>query len=90
LENDLSNNYHFALSGKSFAIIKKHFPHLLEKILVNGTVYARMSPDQKAQLVEHLIELGYCVSMCGDGANDCGVNTTNIIVYILKYNDIYF
>jgi soluble P-type ATPase len=30
-----------------------------------------MSPDQKAQLVEHLISIGYCVSMCGDGANDC-------------------
>ena len=31
-----------------------------------------MSPDQKAQLVEQFIAIDYCVSMCGDGANDCG------------------
>lgn len=42
------------------------------QIMVRGTIYARMSPDQKAQLVEHLQALGYGVGMCGDGANDCG------------------
>jgi len=31
-----------------------------------------MSPDQKANLVEELQSMGYVVSMCGDGANDCG------------------
>ncbi|KAJ8320793.1 hypothetical protein KUTeg_002380 [Tegillarca granosa] len=31
-----------------------------------------MSPEQKAQLVEVLQDLGYYVCMCGDGANDCG------------------
>lgn len=31
-----------------------------------------MSPDQKQRLVERLQSLGYCVSFCGDGANDCG------------------
>uniref|UniRef100_A0A8C0ETP9 Polyamine-transporting ATPase 13A2 n=1 Tax=Bubo bubo TaxID=30461 RepID=A0A8C0ETP9_BUBBB len=36
------------------------------------TVFARMSPDQKTQLVCSLQELNYCVGMCGDGANDCG------------------
>ncbi len=60
------------MTGKSFAIVRKLFPQLYEKILVNGTIYARMSPDNKAQLVEDLISLDYCVSMCGDGANDCG------------------
>ena len=64
-------NYSFALDGKSFAIISKYFPHIFEKILLNGTIYARMSPDQKAQLVERLIGIGYGVSMWGDGANDC-------------------
>ena len=33
---------------------------------------ARMSPDQKAQLIEQFIAIDYCVAMCGDGANDCG------------------
>lgn len=36
------------------------------------TVYARMSPEDKAQLIESLEDLGYVVGFCGDGANDCG------------------
>uniref|UniRef100_A0A8C0EQB6 Polyamine-transporting ATPase 13A2 n=1 Tax=Bubo bubo TaxID=30461 RepID=A0A8C0EQB6_BUBBB len=46
------------------------FPSL--QILIRATVFARMSPDQKTQLVCSLQELNYCVGMCGDGANDCG------------------
>ncbi|XP_054705798.1 polyamine-transporting ATPase 13A2 isoform X9 [Grus americana] len=63
---------HLALNGKSFAVVCEHFPDLLPKILVRATVFARMSPEQKAQLVCSLQELDYCVGMCGDGANDCG------------------
>ncbi|XP_078615049.1 polyamine-transporting ATPase 13A3-like isoform X2 [Branchiostoma floridae x Branchiostoma japonicum] len=68
--------YHFAVSGKSFAVIRNHFPDLIPKMCVRGTVFARMSPNQKAQLVESLQDLGYCVAMCGDGANDCGALKT--------------
>ncbi|XP_030432416.1 probable cation-transporting ATPase 13A5 isoform X4 [Gopherus evgoodei] len=67
-----SNNYHFALNGKSYQIIVKHFKSLLPKILVNGTVFARMSPGQKSSLIEEFQKLNYYVGMCGDGANDCG------------------
>lgn len=63
--------YHFAVSGKTLAIVTQHFPELLDRILVRGSVFARVSPDQKGQLVEHLKALGYGVGMCGDGANDC-------------------
>ncbi|OXB77267.1 UNVERIFIED_CONTAM: hypothetical protein H355_002259, partial [Colinus virginianus] len=63
---------HLALNGKSFAVLQEHFPELLPKILVRATVFARMSPEQKTQLVCSLQELDYCVGMCGDGANDCG------------------
>ncbi|XP_071623391.1 polyamine-transporting ATPase 13A2 isoform X3 [Heliangelus exortis] len=63
---------HFALNGKSFAVVSEHFPDLLPKILLRATVFARMSPEQKTQLVSSLQELDYCVGMCGDGANDCG------------------
>ncbi len=66
-----SDNYTFAMDGRTFGVLRKHFHDLFEKTLLNGVVYARMSPDQKAQLVESLIGVGYCVSMCGDGANDC-------------------
>ncbi|XP_054983681.1 probable cation-transporting ATPase 13A4 isoform X2 [Sorex araneus] len=65
-------NYHFALNGKSFQIISQHFSSLLPKILINGTIFARMSPGQKSSLVEEFQKLDYFVGMCGDGANDCG------------------
>ena len=42
---------------------------------MRGSVFARMAPDQKSQLIEHLQDLNYYVGMCGDGANDCGVST---------------
>ncbi|XP_059547084.1 polyamine-transporting ATPase 13A2 isoform X3 [Myotis daubentonii] len=63
---------HLALSGATFAVLKKHFPRLLPKVLVQGTIFARMAPEQKTELVCELQKLQYCVGMCGDGANDCG------------------
>lgn len=68
--------FHFAITGKAFAVIKEYFPELLPKLTVRGTVFARMSPDQKQQLIEQFQELGYYVAMCGDGANDCGALKT--------------
>uniref|UniRef100_A0A6I8PGW4 Cation-transporting ATPase n=1 Tax=Ornithorhynchus anatinus TaxID=9258 RepID=A0A6I8PGW4_ORNAN len=69
---DGGRNYHFALSGKSYQTIGQYFSHLLPKILMNGTIFARMSPGQKSNLVEEFQKLDYFVGMCGDGANDCG------------------
>lgn len=65
-------HYHFLMDGKTFGVIRKYFPEMLPKILLRGTVFARMAPDQKTQLVESLQNLDYVVGMCGDGANDCG------------------
>lgn len=67
-----SGQYHFAMSGKSYQIVAQHFRHLLPKLLLNGTVFARMSPSQKSSLIEEFQKLDYFVGMCGDGANDCG------------------
>lgn len=67
-----SCTYHFAMSGKTFALIRSQKPELLKKLLISGTVFARMSPEQKTHLIEGLQQLSYCVGMCGDGANDCG------------------
>ncbi|KAG7217497.1 hypothetical protein INR49_021424 [Caranx melampygus] len=41
-------------------------------LVLHGTVFARMAPDQKTQLIEALQGVDYFVGMCGDGANDCG------------------
>ncbi|KAM6127577.1 LOW QUALITY PROTEIN: putative cation-transporting ATPase 13A5 [Phoenicopterus ruber ruber] len=65
-------NYHFAMNGKSYQVIMKHLYSLLPKVLVDATVFARMSPGQKSSLVEEFQKLNYYVGMCGDGANDCG------------------
>ncbi|XP_072557975.1 polyamine-transporting ATPase 13A2 isoform X1 [Paramormyrops kingsleyae] len=67
-----SSGYHLAINGKSFSALCDHFPEHLPKVLMRGTVYARMSPEQKTRLVTELQKLNYCVGMCGDGANDCG------------------
>uniref|UniRef100_A0A8C3K5W0 Cation-transporting ATPase n=1 Tax=Calidris pygmaea TaxID=425635 RepID=A0A8C3K5W0_9CHAR len=73
-----SGQYHFAMSGKSYQIVAQHFrlsPKsllFLPQLLLNGTVFARMSPGHKSSLVEEFQKLDYFVGMCGDGANDCG------------------
>ncbi|XP_048361437.1 polyamine-transporting ATPase 13A3 isoform X2 [Sphaerodactylus townsendi] len=72
LEDLPVTKYHFAMSGKSFAVIQEHFQDLVPKLVLHGTVFARMAPDQKTQLVEALQNVDYYVGMCGDGANDCG------------------
>ncbi|MBN3290525.1 AT134 ATPase, partial [Polypterus senegalus] len=65
-------DYHFAMTGKSYEVLLQHFYHLVPKLLLNGTIFARMAPGQKASLVEEFQKLEYVVGMCGDGANDCG------------------
>ena len=42
------------------------------QMLMKGTIFARMSPDEKHELVDRLQYLGFTVGFCGDGANDCG------------------
>lgn len=68
----MNNNYRFAMTGKTWSIIRDDFPELLTRFVARGTVFARMSPNHKQALVLELQELGYYVAMCGDGANDCG------------------
>lgn len=60
------------MTGKTWNIIRDHFPEMLTRFVTRGTVFARMSPNHKQALVLELQELGYYVAMCGDGANDCG------------------
>ncbi|KAJ1965508.1 hypothetical protein GGI12_000730, partial [Dipsacomyces acuminosporus] len=61
-----------AVTGEVFRFIMDEAPALtVERMLMRGAIYARMSPDEKAELVERLQSLGYCTGFCGDGANDC-------------------
>lgn len=75
LPYDISNlrNYSLAVSGDVFRWIIDFAPEkVLREMLVCGQVFARMSPDEKHELVEKLQSIDYCAGFCGDGANDCG------------------
>lgn len=55
------NNYRFAMTGKVWGIVRDFFPELIPKFITRGSVFARMSPEQKQQLVQELQTLGYYV-----------------------------
>eukprot|EP01027_Heterolobosea_sp_BB2_P010226 GEZU01015029.1.p1 GENE.GEZU01015029.1~~GEZU01015029.1.p1 ORF type:complete len:1111 (+),score=339.90 GEZU01015029.1:130-3333(+) len=71
-----TGKYELAVTGAAFEQLTKMNAEapdsLFKRVLVASQIFARMSPDQKTRLVEELMELGYFVGMCGDGANDCG------------------
>ncbi|XP_068089424.1 probable cation-transporting ATPase 13A4 [Hyperolius riggenbachi] len=66
-----NSDFHFSMSGKTYEVLETYFYELLPKILMNGSVFARMSPGQKSTIIDELRKLDYFVGMCGDGANDC-------------------
>lgn len=75
LPYDITNvrNYTLAVTGEAFRwIVDFASEKVLREMLVNGQVFARMSPDEKHELVEKLQSIDYCCGFCGDGANDCG------------------
>ena len=51
------------------------FPTNGMQMLACGQIFARMSPDEKHELVEKFQSISYCCGFCGDGANDCGALT---------------
>lgn len=66
-------DYQLALTGDVFRWMVDFAPvETLRRMLIKGTIFARMSPDEKHELIERLQALGMTVGMCGDGANDCG------------------
>ena len=75
LPYNMSNlrNYTMAISGDAFRwLIEYGSKETLHRILARGQIFARMSPDEKHELVEALQAIDYCCGFCGDGANDCG------------------
>ncbi|KAM3548455.1 hypothetical protein ARSEF4850_009404 [Beauveria asiatica] len=75
LPYNISNlrNYSLAVSGDVFRwVVDYAHPLVLRRMLVLGGVFARMSPDEKHELVEKLQSIDYTCGFCGDGANDCG------------------
>ena len=66
-------NFSIAISGDAFRWIVEHSSSdVLKQMLARAQVFARMSPDEKHELVEKFQSIDYCCGFCGDGANDCG------------------
>ncbi|KAL8739285.1 MAG: hypothetical protein Q9181_000015 [Wetmoreana brouardii] len=66
-------NYNVAVTGDVFRwIVDFGDESVLQRMLGASQVFARMSPDEKHELVEKLQIIDYCCGFCGDGANDCG------------------
>mmetsp|Transcript_29272 Transcript_29272/g.64753 ORF Transcript_29272/g.64753 Transcript_29272/m.64753 type:complete len:705 (-) Transcript_29272:814-2928(-) len=79
----LSGAMQCAVTGRGFnRLVEGLDPDLLPACLQCASVFARMSPDNKRDLMELLGDgidvidgcphLGLHVGFCGDGANDCG------------------
>lgn len=55
------SSYCFVMTGKTWTVAKTHFADTVPTLVTRGAVFARMSPDQKQQLVQELQALGYYV-----------------------------
>ncbi|KAJ2688406.1 hypothetical protein IWW39_002235 [Coemansia spiralis] len=69
-----SGRYCVAITGDVFGYLSQYTQSTdtWKHMLMRAAVYARMSPEQKAEMIEQMQELGYITGFCGDGANDCG------------------
>eukprot|EP00903_Cladosiphon_okamuranus_P009432 g8993.t1 len=67
----LSLSHSLAVTGKVLVAALEAFPSF-SKGLQYLKVFARMTPDEKEQLVLALKDSGRTCMMCGDGANDVG------------------
>lgn len=65
IERGIANfNYKFALTGRTWRVLREYYPDLVDGICVRSAIFARMSSDQKQQVVLDLMRLGYYVGTC--------------------------
>jgi cation-transporting P-type ATPase 13A2 len=68
--------YTLAMTGRAFSAFEAastrsdEMKSLFRRAIINCSVFARMSPENKGSLVEELQSIGLYVGMIGDGAND--------------------
>ncbi|QLG73601.1 hypothetical protein HG535_0F01110 [Zygotorulaspora mrakii] len=74
--SDSIEDYTLAVTGDVFRLLFREESAIpdtyKDEVLLKASIYARMSPDEKHELMEQLQKLDYVVGFCGDGANDCG------------------
>ncbi|TYZ58634.1 hypothetical protein PybrP1_004613, partial [[Pythium] brassicae (nom. inval.)] len=65
--------YSIAITGPALEALRIECENeTLAHVLRNTLIFARTRPQQKAWIVEQLMDMGHTVGMCGDGTNDCG------------------
>ena len=78
-EKEECKDYAIAITGKAFNYLlqQESLKAVFQNVLMKGQIFARMTPDDKAKLVESLQNfLKLDIGMCGDGANDCNALKT--------------
>jgi P-type Ca2+ transporter type 2C len=63
----VSHNNGHVLTGQDLSVLT---PDQLRAVVENVSVYARVSPEHKLNIVQALQEKGHVVAMTGDGVND--------------------
>ncbi|KRX08170.1 P-type ATPase, cytoplasmic domain N [Pseudocohnilembus persalinus] len=81
------SNYTLAITGRAFSYLNQkrfenaHHQELFEIMIEKTVIFARMKPEEKAQMIVFQQESKNkpMVGMCGDGANDCAaLKTANV------------
>jgi predicted P-type ATPase len=68
----MPQNSEISITGNALNMLIEKDSEILDWIVKNAVIFARIKPDQKTWIIERMIEQGDCVGMCGDGTNDCG------------------
>jgi len=66
-------SFEIAATGKA---LKRFFAEKNYDIVDRAKIFARTTPDQKAEICERYVDRGFFVGMSGDGTNDCGALKT--------------
>lgn len=68
----LSKDYTLCVEGSEMNDLFALDKDLFREVIHHTVIFARVSPEQKEQIVKELKEKGLKVLMCGDGTNDVG------------------
>jgi cation-transporting ATPase 13A1 len=61
--------YELCITGAGYDYLAKTNELLLNELIAQIRIFARMSPKQKEFVINRLKALGYTTLMCGDGTN---------------------
>jgi cation-transporting ATPase 13A1 len=70
--NKLSHDFSLCLEGPIMEELALNKTLNFEAIILQITIFARVSPNQKEHIIKIIKESGKSVLMCGDGTNDVG------------------